>query len=220
MTTYGTRHVVCAVCEAESEQRAILSTNRMGAPDLDLRAPPMERDTIIAWLQECPSCGFVSPDLSAATEAEIAAANAGVGAPGEAEAGSATELMQRFQRRAAIENVLGDLRAAGLRSLNAAWVADDAGLPDAIERRREAADYYARYLATDPPDEEANHLGVMLVDILRRAEVWDEAEGYCEWLAHRETLPIIQTIVRFQAQAIARRDAAAHTMKDLEAAHV
>ncbi|MCC6735087.1 MAG: hypothetical protein IT534_03030 [Bauldia sp.] len=220
MSTYGTKQVICAVCEAESVQTTIVSASRAGAADLDLRAPRTERDTIHAWLQECPACGFVSADISVASEPEIAAFNAGVGALGDAEPGSGAELMQRFQRRAAIENVLGDLRAAGFRSLNAAWVADDHDLPEAIERRREAADCYSRYLATDPPDEEANHLGVMLIDILRRAEVWDEAEGYCDWLAARDTRPIVQTIVRFQGEAIARRDAAVHTMKDLEAARV
>src|SRR5690606_1885222 len=99
---------------------------------------------------------------------------------------------------------------------NAAWAADDRNLPEAIERRREAADYYARYLATEPPDEEANHLAVMLVDILRRSEVWDEAEGYCDWLAGRDTPAIVRAIIRFQSHAIARRDASVHTMNDLE----
>lgn len=220
MSTYGSTRVTCAVCGEESVQTTIVGASRIGAADLDLRAPRTERDTIHAWLQECPSCAFVSPDLSVASEREIAAVNAGVGAPGDPGPDDDTELMQRFQRRAAVENALGDLRAAGFRSLNAAWAADDKDLPDAIERRREAADYYARYLATDPPDEEANHLAVMLVDILRRSEVWDEAEWYCDWLAGRETAPVIQAIVRFQIQAIASRDAAVHTMKDLEAAHV
>jgi hypothetical protein len=220
VSTYGSKQVTCAVCGAESVQTTILNASRIGPADLDLRAPRTERDTIHAWLQECPACGFVSPDLSSASETEIAAVNAGVGAPGDAEPGGETELMQRFQRRAAIENALGDLRAAGFRSLNAAWAADDANLPDAIERRREAASYYARYLATEPPDEEANHLAVMLVDILRRSEVWEEADGYCEWLAGRDTPAIIQSIVRFQARAIADRDSSVHTMKDLEGAHV
>ena len=40
-----------------------MSTNAMGAPDLDLRPPEMQRSTMDTWTHECPSCGFVSFDF-------------------------------------------------------------------------------------------------------------------------------------------------------------
>ncbi|MGV8840253.1 MAG: hypothetical protein ACWA6X_08100 [Bauldia sp.] len=219
MTTFGRQDVACGVCGAPSVQTVITSTNRMGYADLDLRAPPMERGTIHAWLQECPSCGFVSTDIASASDAEKAAARSGTAPPAAVRPDDGIGLMRRFQRRAAIDDACGDLRAAGFRSLNAAWVADDQLLAAAADRRREAAGYYERHLATDPPAEEAHHIALMLVDILRRSEAWDAAAAHCDRLAGQATAPIIQSIVRFQSRAIAARDSAAHTLNEIEAAN-
>lgn len=53
----------CSVCGKESEQVTLASTNRFGAPDLDMRPPEMMRSTMVWWLQECPHCGYVAEDI-------------------------------------------------------------------------------------------------------------------------------------------------------------
>ena len=64
MTTIGKISAECVICGKESEHTSITSSNAMGSPDLDLRPPEMQRSTMEWWLQECPACGYVAPDIS------------------------------------------------------------------------------------------------------------------------------------------------------------
>src|SRR5882757_6393410 len=70
MTTFDERTVQCFCCDKTSSQQVLMSTNRFGSPDLDQRPPEMMRSTIGAWLQECPSCGYVAKDLQKGDAAE------------------------------------------------------------------------------------------------------------------------------------------------------
>ena len=54
----------CVICGAQGEFGWILSTNKFGLPDLDLRPPEMYRSTINLWIQRCHGCGFCAPDIS------------------------------------------------------------------------------------------------------------------------------------------------------------
>ncbi len=66
MTTLEDTEVTCAICAKKSKHTTVGSTNAFGAPDLDLRPPEMERSTMEFWLQECPSCGYVSYEIDEA----------------------------------------------------------------------------------------------------------------------------------------------------------
>ena len=63
MTMIDSVKVKCPICETDFEIYALLSTNAMGAPDLDLRPPEMQRSTMNTWAHECPGCGYVSFDF-------------------------------------------------------------------------------------------------------------------------------------------------------------
>src|SRR5438093_611864 len=64
MTTFFRQDVTCVNCRKSSEHHVLSSTNAFGSADLDLRPPEMKRSTMRAWLQLCPHCGYVAPDLS------------------------------------------------------------------------------------------------------------------------------------------------------------
>ncbi len=64
MTNIGKIEIECSVCGGSSDQFLLLSTNTMGAPDLDLRPAEMQRSTMHLWVVECPHCGYVANDLS------------------------------------------------------------------------------------------------------------------------------------------------------------
>jgi hypothetical protein len=66
MTDIGEEIVTCAVCGRQTPQTILFSTSTFGAPDLDLRPPPMKRQTIEYWVQECPYCGYVASNISEA----------------------------------------------------------------------------------------------------------------------------------------------------------
>src|SRR5579871_4989485 len=63
MTTYAPTTVTCANCGKKSEQYLLTSSNKFGSSDLDLRPPPMMRDTMRVWLQQCPHCQYIAPNL-------------------------------------------------------------------------------------------------------------------------------------------------------------
>src|SRR5688572_39454 len=186
MTTYGSENVRCAACGTETEQVRLLSTNSFGWPDLDLRPPEMRRSTMRAWLQECPSCGFVAADLSKVSDAEIAAIGGPVADTWKemlADRSDTSPLALRFDRRAFIEWQTNRHGLAGYRMLCAAWDADDRGdTQSAIAYRTEAATLLQTALANTPDAKEATDWTVQLVDILRRLGKWEDAADYCERL--------------------------------------
>lgn len=68
MTLINKMDIKCSICGEKSSQQVLLSTNSMGTPDLDLRSPGMQRDTMSTWIQECPHCGYVSSMLNEESE--------------------------------------------------------------------------------------------------------------------------------------------------------
>lgn len=64
MTTFSTATVTCGACGSNFQHNVLASTNRFGSMDLDARPPEMERSTMIAWVQQCPTCGYCAKDVS------------------------------------------------------------------------------------------------------------------------------------------------------------
>lgn len=216
MNTYGSRQVRCAVCGTESEQLRVDSAESFGWPDLDLRPPERRRSTMQAWLQECPSCGFVAADLSKVSDAEIAAISGPEAEPTWkemlADRSESGPLSLRFDRRAFIERQMHRYGLAGFRMLCAAWDADDRNdTQSAIAYRAEAATLLETALTNRPDAKEATDWTVQLVDILRRLGKWDAAADYCERLVGNSE-PRIDAIGRFQARAIVDEDSGRYTM--------
>jgi len=54
----------CGICRQTSTQVEIASTSVFGPPDLDTRPALLMRNSINAWIQACPFCGYCSPDIS------------------------------------------------------------------------------------------------------------------------------------------------------------
>ncbi len=99
------------------------------APDLDLRPGEPLRSTMARWLQQCPRCGYAAPTIS---EAHPAAAAAVAAAPFRALLADAAHppLARRFLAWAHVLEETGRWHAAAEATLQAAWVADDAGRAD------------------------------------------------------------------------------------------
>src|SRR3569832_2210421 len=77
MTDYDTKRLRCYCCSKASEQTVLMSTNSFGSPGLDQRAAGMARHTIRSWLQECPGCGYVAPDIGKGDERALSFAGTG-----------------------------------------------------------------------------------------------------------------------------------------------
>ncbi|MFA5803265.1 MAG: DUF2225 domain-containing protein [Melioribacteraceae bacterium] len=64
MTTKNDQKITCSNCNKSSKQIIIVTTNELGASDLDTRPAEMRRSTLQYWIQTCPYCGYCSTDLN------------------------------------------------------------------------------------------------------------------------------------------------------------
>jgi hypothetical protein len=165
------------------------------APDLDFRPGEPTRSTLSRWLQTCRRCGAVAPDLAALTPDRLAMVRS-------------PEYRAFFDMPSGVENfvrwaMLCDGHARAEAYLQAAWAADDAGA-DARVLRRRAAD------AWGPPDGAESAL--RLIDVLRRAEAFDEASSVAATLDASALDENSARILAFQRARIVARDAGRHLL--------
>lgn len=207
MTTFDERTVRCSCCGTDSSQQILMSTNQMGSADLDQRPPEMMRSTMDAWLQECPSCGYVAKDLQKGEAGERQFVSSEVYQA--LRIGPHASLLScRFLLGAALARFRNDREQAFYHTLSAAWIADDFGMAElAREWRRQAAGHVRS--ETGSPD-----LRLRLLDVLRRCGAWDDAgllaaEMMAEPLEH--PLP---GIIRFQLGKISERDDKCYSVED------
>lgn len=206
MTTVNSIDVACSNCGAKSPHMVLGSTNQFGSPDLDLRPPKMARSTMSYWLQECPHCGLVAPQLDAAERDDQGILTAPEYARTRAD-GSIPPLARRFLCRAIIVAARDDPEDAFYQSLSAAWVADDSDLEDLARTFRLKAAAFLQGLATADPE-----LQVQLLDVLRRAGAWDAAAALSKDLAAETLEPPLPRIVSFQGALIGRQDRGRYTV--------
>jgi hypothetical protein len=212
VTTYGEDTFICSICQTASDHLILNSTNRFGYPDLDTRPPPMQRDTIHVWIQECPKCGYVAADISESGPA-VSAFLAGNEWRRLRAAAGRSGLVDRFERRAAIERALGNLAKASQEALHGAWAADDADDdPEARRMRVWAAELMAQALAKGLPQERAGDMRVQLVDVLRRVGDWSGAEAALA--AAKPSNPTLAAILALQRRLVEGRDDGCYTIGD------
>ena len=124
MTTIVPIEQSCAVCGGSSEHYALGSTSTFGAPDLDLRPPPLERDTLQHQIQCCPHCGYCADDIAEAPEVAselVATAEYQTDLKRE----SFPELTRHFLCASRVLRAAGQIAESGWMALKGAWAADD-----------------------------------------------------------------------------------------------
>jgi len=170
------------------------------APDLDMRPGEPTRSTLGDWLQTCPACGAVAPDLAQlyGTAAAIVASPAYRGVEGP-------DYALAFLRWAAICQQAGDARNAGEAFLQAAWAADD------IEDTANAT-IWRRHAAHEWAQTDSITLALRRIDALRRAGDFGPASRVLEQLAKDEPDAASAQILAFQRARIAASDTGRHLM--------
>lgn len=218
MTSYGTATQTCSVCGAAVECTVLMSTNAFGSPDLDLRPPEMERSTISELLHECPQCGYINGNLSNTIEGakETIESDRYQAIAADAEL---PEVASRFARFSLLHGA--DPEAAALALLRAAWVCDDA---DSTKQAKSFRNQAADILLTLQPfsdSEEQTTIATVLVDILRRAERFEEARSLAASLQEFDGLAandIVQSVLTYQIRLCDEHDTDCHTVADCEQA--
>ena len=196
----------CGVCGHESRQAPFRPPVPEQAPDLDLRPGEPVRSTMSRWLQACPHCGYAAPDI---TEAHPAGAQAVAAAPYRALIADTAHpvLARRFLAWAHVLEETGALHAAAEATLHAAWVADDLNRDDlARQWRREAVALWRSGPALDAEQ------SVRVIDALRRAGDFAEAEGAAEALAALNPPEAVAQVTALEVRLIAAEDMGRHSM--------
>ena len=158
------------------------------------------------WLEACPHCGYAAPNIA---EAHPAGAQAVAAAPYRALIADTAHpvLARRFLAWAHVLEETGALHAAAEATLHAAWVADDLNRDDlARQWRREAVALWRSGPALDAEQ------SVRVIDALRRAGDFAEAEGAAEALAAINSPEAVAQVVALEARLITAEDMGRHSI--------
>ena len=210
MSTFFEQEYKCAVCGATNAYQVIGSTSSFGAPDLDLRPPMMQRNTIVAWVQVCPECGYVATEVSDPTKVtrEWLQSKQYLTCDGIR---FASGLAVNFYRQHLICLEDGDLETAFYALLHAAWACDDADDAANAQRMRKLAVPMAEKLLKDG-DENQDNLLLMKADLMRRAGMFDELIK--EYSSVRFMDKIMNQVLEFQIAKAKNKDVACYTVQN------
>ncbi|EDM70667.1 hypothetical protein RAZWK3B_14758 [Roseobacter sp. AzwK-3b] len=212
MTTIGQVERTCALCGKTSEQMTLGSTNAMGAPDLDLRPPEMQRSTMYLWIEHCVHCGYTNNRI------DLAVAGAEAVLPAQKKPEQALSLIDQFLTASGVAELTGDITQAANYALCAAWAADDKEETDTAVhcRRRALVCFNTAIDAPDADPDERLHMRVRMVDLLRRCRDWGTASQLAEEIITECADGVIGDVVRFQLKLCKQGDANCYTVADVE----
>ena len=217
MTTIFQRSLACGYCGTENKVVELGSTNSFGSMDLDMRPPPMERDTLAQQIHRCQGCGYCAPDLEER-----------VGADGLLESGDYRALLadegypdlaRKFIAYAFLAESSGDLGAAAWAYRNAAWVCDDE-VGSTVDSASKCRNTVLRLMEdlhlkgqtfTDDPITDS----ILELDLLRRSGRFSEALARAQDLSKNELPEILRSISAYQQQLAANGDTRCYTVSDV-----
>lgn len=181
MTQIFREEIKCAICGHPSTHDVVMSMHITDWPDLDGRHSGMERSIFALSIQRCPSCGYCAPDISKESPKAREAVQ-GQAYCEQLENPDFPPLANSFLCKSMISEKEGDFSSAGWASLKAAWACDDRDHNDGAKKcRLRAVEMFKK--AMDSGEKFSgmfNNDYVMLTDLLRRAERFDEALAVCE----------------------------------------
>lgn len=217
MTTLFSQSVTCASCGENQEVTLLGSTNAFGSMDLDMRPPPMDRDTLAMRIHRCGKCGYCAPALGSAEGVDLSQ----VGRPSYASLLGDTgfpALANQFRAYAYLATSAGNPVGACWAAIRAAWVCDDGG-PEyghvAIECRKEALQAIERIHADDKtfcPDLMTD--GILRLDLLRRSGDFQAVLDAAAQLRAGNLPDILERIAAFQAKQAGQQVAACFTVQE------
>jgi hypothetical protein len=215
MTTFAEQSVACGNCGHVFTHHTLGSTYAFGSPDLDMRPPELQRSTMHAWIQRCPSCGYCSRDVAefdhrlrpVVESAEYRSQLTDAVYP---------ELTSTFICAGMLAEAAGREADAGWAYLHAAWTLDDAN-KDEFARicRARAADKFLDLLAEGQSfAEQPGASEAIVTDCLRRTGRGAEALEMVERGLSQSYDDVIQKILAFERALIQRGDMGGHLIKE------
>lgn len=201
----------CAVCGKASHHPVLTSTNSFGYPDLDLRPPAMQRNTMNTWIYECPHCGYVSSDLEKPLEIseDFLKCESYMTCEGH---DFKSDLAGLFYKAYLISKKQNELQGEFYNLLYCAWVCDDADDELAVDVRITATDVISMLIEADSKDRE--NFIVMKSDLMRRSGKFDEMIMEYENVYFENEL--LNDIITFQIKKAVENDDGCYTIEDVK----
>jgi hypothetical protein len=215
MTTLFDSEATCGLCGTKSIHTAIGSTNSFGPSDLDLRPPPMKRDTMSYWLAECPKCHLICEDLESPPEgsSKIVSTSRYLSLATDKDV---PDLCRMFRTWSYLADQIGMSTKAATSLLYSAWAADDANDAGIAKGERIAA--AARFTqlrnSAQPYPEQKGTAELLIADLWRRAENWTLALQEANRGHEVADDPFIKRLCAYEARLIGARDTARHTVAE------
>lgn len=205
--------VNCANCSGDVWVTSLLSTNRFGSADLDLRPPPDERFNMDFWVQRCPHCGYCAASVAEATLIAPEFVQSAIYQQQLRETAT-PDLANSFLCQSLIQEALGKLDLAARATLRAAWACDDAALEvEATGCRRRAAQLFDDASAKGQTIHRGAHLDVLVrIDLARRCRDFPQAARLIDDALAGVDDPELRTVLQFQARLATLRDSGCYSM--------
>jgi hypothetical protein len=207
MTTFASQSVACGNCGHVFNHPTLGSTYTFGSPDLDTRPPELQRSTMHAWIQRCPSCGYCSRDV-AEFDYRLRSVIEGSAYRSQLTDAVYPELISTFICAGMLAEAAGRQVDAGWAYLHAAWTLDDAN-KDKLARiwRGKAADKILAALSDEQLfAEQSGASEAIMADCLRRARRENEALQVIDRALSQSYEDIIHKILAFERVLIRRGD--------------
>jgi hypothetical protein len=216
MTTISSAEEACFVCGKSSEHTVINSTNEFGSPDLDLRPPPMARQTISHWIKRCPFCGYCASTLSEGPEIAKRVVRSSEYIE-QLNSADFPQLADQFLCWALIQVAAGEASNAGWAALHAAWACDDAKTAHGADvcRRKAIALFVSARAKAQTFSQDGASESLLLADLYRRTGQLEQVARVCaEGLAQHPKDPL-PALFAAQQQMARAGDRAAHTVQEV-----
>ncbi|CAF1037993.1 unnamed protein product [Rotaria sp. Silwood1] len=220
MVTFCDEDKTCSCCGKSSSQKEIMSYTTFGQPDLDLRPPPMKRDTMFAWIEYCSHCGYCSHNINdekGVSRKEIIQSS---DYQAQLSSNDYPSLANQFLCYSILLEHEKNLVEAAWQALRAAWTCDDAhNEQGAVRSRLRAAKLIDDSRSANV--EFSKQLGLdrcIEADALRRAGELQRAKELLQHMQGEEE-EIIKTLYQFQLHLIESNDTRCYTITDAQKYH-
>jgi hypothetical protein len=225
VSSFKDREFECSVCGEKSQQCVLDGTSRFGYYDLDFRPPRPYRDSMFMWIQECPSCGYCSRDISIPTmNAKNAISSKGYENREDFIIDSALKkqgnrTLRRLSNYIKIAQLDEKNEEAFLGYLFSAWVCDDYNCDElAINMRLGALEMLDMVMLADRAHLEKPlywNYHCIKIDLLRRVGEFTEAKHEIEKGTSSDSDESLKIILMYQNYLCDSHDSRKYTFEDV-----
>lgn len=202
VSKFAVKNMECNICGRMNEITILAMGTSEGTADLDFRPPEVRRSAMPLWVHKCDYCRnvFSTTDPMPEYDEKYTDSKEYVNC---ANIAGLNEIGKRFVKLALIYQHCKEYRKAGDAFLCAAWSCDDEKLDvTAIVCRKRALTCYNEVDVSKIPKRELPELKLRIVDVLRRAALFEEAAVFAGKLKFRT-----EQYIKIQEFQIARAKA-------------